>query len=86
MTTSILDNIPGVGETRRKKLLRTFGSVKRLREASLDELKAVPRLPAAVAESVFEALHPHDPAGSAGSQEAGAAGPQDKSRSEAEAL
>lgn len=56
MTRSALDGIPGLGETRRKQLLKHFGSVKRVREASLDELQAVPRLPRAVAEAVHEAL------------------------------
>lgn len=56
MTRSALDGIPGLGETRRKQLLKHFGSVKRVREASLDELQAVPRLPKSVAEAVHEAL------------------------------
>ncbi|MFP5352161.1 MAG: excinuclease ABC subunit UvrC [Actinomycetota bacterium] len=56
MTRSALDGIPGLGDTRRKQLLKHFGSVKRVREASLEELKAVPRLPKAVAEAVHEAL------------------------------
>ncbi len=57
MTRSALDGIPGLGETRRKQLLKTFGSVKRVREASLEELEATPRLPRAVAAAVYEALH-----------------------------
>ncbi|HET8583659.1 MAG TPA: excinuclease ABC subunit UvrC, partial [Jatrophihabitans sp.] len=42
MTTSALDGIPGLGELRRKALLRRFGSLKRLRAASLDEIAEVP--------------------------------------------
>ena len=57
MTRSALDGIPGLGEVRRKKLLKHFGSVKRVREASLDELRAVPGLPAAVAEAVSDTLN-----------------------------
>ena len=38
MTTSQLDGIPGLGEKRRKALLKAFGSVKRIRAASVDEL------------------------------------------------
>ena len=57
MTRSALDGIPGLGETRRKQLLKHFGSVKRVREATVDELAAVPRMPRAVAEAVYEALH-----------------------------
>jgi excinuclease ABC subunit C len=56
MTQSALDGIPGLGEVRRKKLLKHFGSVKRVREASLDDLRAVPGLPASVAEAVFDRL------------------------------
>jgi excinuclease ABC subunit C len=56
MTQSALDGIPGLGEVRRKKLLKHFGSVKRVREASLEELRAVPGLPTSVAEAVFETL------------------------------
>ena len=57
MTQSALDGIPGLGEARRKKLLKHFGSVKKVREASLDDLRAVPGLPASVAEAVFDNLH-----------------------------
>ncbi|MDQ4125465.1 MAG: excinuclease ABC subunit UvrC [Actinomycetota bacterium] len=57
MTQSALDGIPGLGEVRRKKLLKHFGSVKRVREASLDDLRAVPGIPASVAEAVFDNLH-----------------------------
>ena len=57
MTQSALDNIAGLGDVRRKKLLRHFGSVKRVREASLDDILEVPGIPRAVAEAVYEALH-----------------------------
>lgn len=57
MTRSALDGIPGLGEARRKKLLKHFGSVKRIRAATTDELHAVPGLPAAVADAVHTALH-----------------------------
>lgn len=51
---SVLDDIQGVGPKRKRELLRTFGSVKALREASLDQIKkAVPGLPANVAERIF---------------------------------
>jgi len=57
MTQSVLDNIAGLGQVRRKKLLRQFGSVKKIREASIEALYEVPGLPRAVADAVFEALH-----------------------------
>jgi len=56
MTRSALDGVPGLGEARKKKLLKHFGSVKRIREASLDEILAVSGLPRAVAEAVHESL------------------------------
>jgi excinuclease ABC subunit C len=56
MTQSVLDAIPGLGPGRRKRLLRTFGSVKRMREASVEELGAVPGIPLGVAEAVHRAL------------------------------
>jgi excinuclease ABC subunit C len=39
--TSILDSIPGIGPAKRKALLSHFGSLKKIREASLDELTNV---------------------------------------------
>jgi excinuclease ABC subunit C len=57
MTKSVLDDIPGLGPVRRKKLMRVFGSVKRMREASIEEIAAVPGLPKPVAEAIFRALH-----------------------------
>jgi excinuclease ABC subunit C len=58
MTASVLDSVPGLGETRRKKLLKSFGSVKRLRGATVEELAAIPGVPRGVAEAVYLALHP----------------------------
>jgi excinuclease ABC subunit C len=57
MTTSVLDDVPGLGPTRRTKLLRAFGSVKKLREASEEELLALTWLPDAVARATFAHLH-----------------------------
>src|SRR5207342_539043 len=57
MTKSALDEVPGLGPTRRSRLLKEFGSVKKLRERSLDELLAVPWLPEQVARSLFARLH-----------------------------
>ena len=52
MTTSRLDGIPGLGEKRRKALLKQFGSVKRIRAASVDELADVPGIGPALAAVV----------------------------------
>ena len=57
MTQSALDGIPGLGEARRRSLLRTFGSVKKLREAPLEDIEAVKGMPRAVAARVYESLH-----------------------------
>lgn len=53
---SVLDAVPGVGAERRRRLLRAFGSVKRMRAARVDELAAVPGISAALARAVREAL------------------------------
>ena len=57
MTQSALDGIPGLGEARRKTLLRHFGSVKNVRAATVDEIAGVKGIPRTVAESVHRALH-----------------------------
>jgi excinuclease ABC subunit C len=54
MTSSPLDSVPGLGEVRRKKLLKHFGSLKRIRSATLEELYQVPGIPNAVAETIYE--------------------------------
>ncbi len=56
MTTSVLDGIAGLGETRRKALLAQFGSVKRLRAATVDDLVAVPGVGRRTAEAIVTAL------------------------------
>ena len=54
---SILDDIPGVGETRRKALLRHFGDVGAIREASVEELMNVASMNMRAAESVYHFFH-----------------------------
>ncbi|MGD9763245.1 MAG: excinuclease ABC subunit UvrC [Candidatus Binatia bacterium] len=53
---SILDAIPGVGAERRRRLLCAFGSVKRMRVATAEELTAVPGISAALASTIRAAL------------------------------
>lgn len=53
---SALDRIPGVGETRRKALLRHFGSLKRLRRATVEQLAEVDGIGARLARTIHEAL------------------------------
>jgi excinuclease ABC subunit C len=57
MTTSVLDEVPGLGPVRRKKLLKEFGSVKRLREQSEATLTGLGWLPQSAGEALYRALH-----------------------------
>ena len=59
MVDSTLDDIPGIGPARKKALIRRFGSLKKMREAELDELADV--VPAAVAGALYESLHGSGP-------------------------
>ena len=61
-TVSVLDEVPGLGPTRRTRLLREFGSVKKLRECSEEELVALPWLPERVGRALHERLHSGSPA------------------------
>jgi len=81
MTASALDSVRGLGDTRRKALVTHFGSVARLRQASVEEITAVPGIGAATAAAVLDALGAAaavldalgadaDPAGSAASEAA----------------
>lgn len=56
MTASALDSVRGLGETRRQALVSHFGSLARLRQASAEEITAVPGIGAATAAAVLEAL------------------------------
>jgi excinuclease ABC subunit C len=71
MLVSLLDDVPGLGETRRKALMKQFGSLKRLRAATVEELTAVPGIGRRTAEAVQAAIA--EPAGGAG--DPGGAGP-----------
>ncbi len=57
MTTSVLDGVPGLGETRKKRLVKELGGVGKVKQASLDELRALSWLPDKVADAVFEKIH-----------------------------
>jgi excinuclease ABC subunit C len=50
---SSLEDLPGIGPGRRKLLLRHFGSLKKVREATLEELQQTPGLPESVAETLY---------------------------------
>jgi len=61
---SVLEDIPGVGPARRKALLKHFGSVKAIRQATVDELVAVPGVSLTIATAVRRHLEAeeHEPA------------------------
>ncbi|MEG1475285.1 MAG: excinuclease ABC subunit UvrC [Longicatena sp.] len=58
MTKSILDEVEGIGEVRKKEIWKHFGSLKRLKEATLTELEQV--VPAKAAQNVYNILHNTD--------------------------
>ena len=62
MVESALDGIPGLGDTRRKALLRHFGSLKRLRAATVEEVLEVPGIGRRTAEAVLAAVGTAEPA------------------------
>ncbi|MBQ3545629.1 MAG: excinuclease ABC subunit UvrC [Lachnospiraceae bacterium] len=54
---SILDDIEGIGESRRKALMREFKSLDAIKNASVEELKKVPSMNESVAQKVYEFFH-----------------------------
>jgi excinuclease ABC subunit C len=57
VSSSILDEIPGIGPARKKVLLEYFGSPERFMTATRDELESVPGLPAKVAREAYTYVH-----------------------------
>jgi len=57
MVESVLDEVPGLGEVRRKTLLKHFGSLKKLRQATIDEVAELPGFGRRTAESVVLAVN-----------------------------
>jgi excinuclease ABC subunit C len=56
MVESVLDDVPGLGEVRRKTLLKHFGSLKKLRGASVEEIAQVPGIGARTAGAIKDAV------------------------------
>jgi excinuclease ABC subunit C len=56
MTQSLLDGVPGLGEVRRKALMKAFPSLKKLRSASVEDIAQVPGFGPALAQGVVEAV------------------------------
>ena len=53
---SVLDEIPGIGPKRRKALIKAFGSLEKLKRASVDEIAALPEIPRSLAELIAQRL------------------------------
>jgi len=51
-----LDEIPGIGPKRRKALIKAFGSLEKLKRASVDEIAALPEIPRSLAEVIAQQL------------------------------
>jgi excinuclease ABC subunit C len=60
MIVSELDDVPGLGPSRRTALIKHFGSVKQLKEAGPDQIAEVPGIGRRTAESIVAALHAQD--------------------------
>ena len=68
---SALDDIPGIGEAYQKRLLNHFGSVRTMREASIEDLEQVKGIGRTKAENIYRALHPSDVAAADGEDGSG---------------
>ncbi|MGN0132374.1 MAG: excinuclease ABC subunit UvrC [Lachnospiraceae bacterium] len=58
---SVLDDIKGIGPSRRKALMRYFKSIEEIRQAEIAELEKVPEIPAGQAEEIYRFFHPDTP-------------------------
>ena len=76
MTKSALDDIPGLGEVRKKRLSNELGGVKNVKAATIEELRALSWLPDAVADEVHGRLHAAAPARSVSSSKSDQPVPQ----------
>lgn len=56
LVKSVLDDIPGIGEAKKKALLKYFGSLKKIKEATSQELQKVPGISKTLAEVIIEQL------------------------------
>ena len=54
---SPLDDVPGIGPTRKRALLRRFGSLSRLRQAAVEEIEQTPGIGPEMARTIHGALH-----------------------------
>jgi excinuclease ABC subunit C len=68
MTRSSLDGISGLGAVRQRRLVKEFGGVNGVKQASVTQLAAVPGIPQAVAQAVYARFHPEAPSAPAEEQ------------------
>lgn len=61
MTRSALDDVRGLGPTRRAQLVKAFGSVAKVREAGVEGIAELPGFGLTLAEAVMQALTPQEP-------------------------
>jgi excinuclease ABC subunit C len=80
---SVLDQIPGVGPTIRTSLLRSLGSARKVRDASVAELAAVPKVTPKLAQRIHEFFHPALAVAPVEVEETTAPGPAVESNAEA---
>ena len=73
MTKSALDDIPGLGPVRKKRLVKELGGVNAVKRATLDDLTALAWLPDAVAHTIYEQLHAPPAKGASGASRVAAA-------------
>src|SRR5690606_18292965 len=66
MVESAFDEIPGIGPTRRRALLDTFGSLQGVREATVEELMRAPGISEALARTIYAHFHADMPTGGNG--------------------
>ena len=54
---SVLDEIPGIGEKRRRALMKAFSSIDELKKADVEQIAAIPEIPESVAKGIYDFLH-----------------------------
>ena len=69
MRASALNDIPGVGPTRRRALVKHFGSMEKIRQATIEELLGAPSMSKPVAETVYRFFHQPEEPGDHGNTE-----------------
>jgi excinuclease ABC subunit C len=58
MTSSPLDDVPGIGPSRKRALLMHFGTARAVRGAALEDLEKAPGISKAMARSIYDFFHP----------------------------